>query len=79
MSEKQIDTTGHIFVPKHVKMTEEDAKVVLESLNISKKQMPKISKKDPAIIHMDLQTGDVLKIERKSPSAGMTTFYRVVI
>lgn len=79
MSEKQVDIIGHIFVPKHTKISEDEAKTLLETLNISKKQLPKISKKDMSIAHLDMQTGDVVKIERKSQSAGMTTFYRVVV
>lgn len=79
MSEKQIDITGHLFVPKHTKINEEEIKTLLETLNISKKQLPKISKKDMSIAHLDMQTGEIIKIERKSPTAGMTTFYRVVV
>lgn len=69
----------HILVPKHTKLSEEEAKEVLAKYNIEKNQLPKISLKDAAIKDMDVKKGDVIKIERKSATAGKSIFYRVVI
>ncbi len=72
------DVAQHILVPKHVKATEEEVKSLLEQYNISMKQLPKILKNDPAIKQLDAKVGDVIKIERQSPTVGKVWFYRVV-
>ncbi|HLC57254.1 MAG TPA: DNA-directed RNA polymerase subunit H [Candidatus Nanoarchaeia archaeon] len=79
MDEKKIDLTKHIFVPKHLKLTEEEKKEFLEAYNLNKSQVPRIQKEDPAIQHLEPKKGDAIKITRKSPTIGESTFYRVVI
>jgi len=75
----KIDISKHEFVPKHVKLSDSDVEALLNKYNISKRQLPKILKNDPAIVHLDLKGGDVVKIIRKSATAGESTYYRVVI
>ena len=79
MEQKKIDTNKHIFVPKHVKLKEEEKLEFLKANNLSKTQLPKISKKDPAIQEMSPEKGDIIKIIRKSPTTGEATFYRIVV
>ncbi|MBM3200149.1 DNA-directed RNA polymerase subunit H [Candidatus Woesearchaeota archaeon] len=74
----KVDISKHEFVPKHVKLSEKETEEMLNSYNISKKQLPKISKTDPAILEMDVKHGDVIKIVRKSATAGDSFYYRVV-
>jgi DNA-directed RNA polymerase subunit H len=69
----------HIFVPKHSKLSEKDKKELLEKYSITIKELPKIMKKDPAIKELDAKAGDVIKISRKSQTAGETVFYRCVV
>jgi len=68
----------HILVTKHTKLQEPEYGLLLKKYNISKKQLPKILKSDPAIQHLDPKS-DIMKIERKSPTAEKTIMYRVVI
>lgn len=70
--------TKHVLVPKHTKLSEREKKQLLEKYNITVKQLPRISKKDPAIQHLDVKPGDVIKIHRESKTAGKTEFYRSV-
>lgn len=63
----------HILQPKHEKMTAEEVKELLDRLNIALVQLPKISKKDPALPE-GCEKGDVVKISRKDEE-----YYRVVI
>ena len=42
-------------------------------------QLPKIQLTDPALVNMDAKLGDVVKINRKSQTAGYSTYYRIVI
>ena len=73
------EVKDHTLVPKHTKLSEEEAKAILLKYNINKNQLPKISIKDVAIKEMDIKKGDIIKIERKSETAGKSFFYRVVI
>lgn len=68
----------HVLVPKHEMASEKEKTELLEKYNISLKQLPRISKKDPAISHLEAGSGDLIKITRKSPTSGISTFYRVV-
>ena len=63
----------HVLQSKHSKLNEKDIDALLEKINISKTQLPKILSSDPALPE-GCQIGDVIKIERKEG-----TFYRVVI
>ena len=77
--EKGIDVSKHRLVPEHVKMSEEEVEVLLEKYNISKEQLPKIFRTDPAIQELDAKVGDVIKILRNSPTIGKSVYYRTVI
>jgi len=69
----------HTLQPKHTKLKEDEVEKLLKKYNISLSQLPKISKKDPAIVLIEqLQVGDVLKIERKN-SDGEQEYFRVII
>ena len=63
----------HILQPKHAKLSPSEAKKVLDQFNIALVQLPKISKKDPALPE-GCETGDVVKISRADE-----IYYRVVI
>jgi DNA-directed RNA polymerase subunit H len=62
-----------ILQSKHTKLSEKEAKELLEKLNIALAQLPKISKKDPALPE-GCDTGDVVKISRPDEE-----YYRIVI
>ena len=67
-----------MLIPKHTKLNKEETEEVLKKYNISKKQLPKILKTDPAISTLDVEKRDVIKIDRNSPTCGTSVFYRVV-
>lgn len=73
------DVTKHVLVPKHTKLSQKEKQELLEKYDISEAELPKISKKDPAIEHLNLKPGDVIMIERPSLTAGKAIFYRVVV
>lgn len=68
----------HILVPKHEKISDTEKQSLFEQYHISEKDLPKIPITDPAIRHMDLRVGDVIKITRDSLTAGKVYFYRGV-
>jgi len=79
MAKKKIDITKHVLVPKHEKVSEKEKAEVLEKFSVLAADMPRIRKKDPAIKHLSCKTGDMIRIDRASPTAGETVFYRVVV
>ena len=74
---KQI-VAKHILVPQHTKISEKEKKEVFEKYSVSLKQLPKILIDDPAIEKLNVKAGDIIKITRKSPTAGEAIFYRGV-
>ncbi len=76
---KKFEVTQNFLVPPHEKISEKEKKEVLEKFNIVAAQLPKISAKDPAIKSLELKPGDVVRIKRKSHTAGEAVYYRVVV
>ena len=76
---KKFDITKHSLVPKHTKLSDKEKKQVLEKYNITLNELPKILASDPAIKDLGLKLGDIVKIERKSKTAGEYDYYRGVI
>jgi len=74
----QFDVKSHVLVPKHSKLSQKDKKELFTRLNITIKELPKISVKDAAIKELGVEPGDVIKIERPSPTAGHAVYYRGV-
>ncbi|RLG58193.1 MAG: DNA-directed RNA polymerase subunit H [Candidatus Hydrothermarchaeota archaeon] len=74
-----MDISKHVLVPKHEVLTEEEAEKVLKKYNITKSQLPKILISDPMVKKIGAKVGDIIKITRKSPTAGESIFYRVVV
>tara|TARA_Y100000310_G_C20249879_1_gene608583 strand:+ start:245 stop:493 length:249 start_codon:yes stop_codon:yes gene_type:complete len=68
----------HILQPKHTKLNEKEAEKLLSELNISRSQVPKIFLNDAGIEGLNVEIGDVIKIERKEEDK-VNLYYRVVI
>ncbi len=69
----------HVYVPKHEIMTIEQAKEVLQKFNCKPTELPLIFVNDPAIIGLGVKPGDMIKITRKSSTAGQSLYYRYVV
>lgn len=59
-------------------MKEDEIKEILEKYKIDRLQLPKILTTDPVVKALGAKEGDVLKIIRKSPTAGTSEYYRTV-
>ncbi len=80
----EIDVLKHGLVPEHTLLSEEEEKEMLKETDVKKENLPKILKSDPAIkhlekVHGDIEVGRVIKIKRKSKTAGVATAYRLVV
>ena len=77
MAEKT-EKIKHILVPVHKKISEKEKAELLKKYNITLKELPKILINDSAISDLDAKEGDVIKITRKSHTAGEIAYYRGV-
>jgi len=73
------DQLQHELIPEHSKVSEKEAKELLKKYNITIREIPKILVTDPAIAHLDVKEGDIIKIKRNSRTAGETVFFRGVV
>ncbi|CAB49535.1 DNA-directed RNA polymerase subunit H [Pyrococcus abyssi] len=69
----------HVLVPEHRILSEEEKKALLEKYRITPAQLPQIKASDPAVKALGAKPGDIIEIKRKSPTAGVYYYYRVVV
>lgn len=69
----------HIYVPKHEIMTKKEAEEVLTKFHCQPTELPFIFVNDPAIVGLGVKPGDMIKITRKSNTAGTSIYYRYVV
>ena len=60
-------------------LSREEAEKILKALGLSREQLPWIRALDPMARYIGAKPGDVVKIIRKSSTAGSTDVYRYVI
>ncbi|TGC11345.1 DNA-directed RNA polymerase subunit H [Methanolobus halotolerans] len=76
---RKFSLLDHELIPKHEIMSEEELKAVLKIYNIGKEQLPKVKVEDPVVQEIGAQVGEVVRITRKSQTAGEAFYYRLVI
>lgn len=80
MSEKKIvKITNHIYQPKHEILPKDEAEGILKKYNSKPSQLPYIMISDKALEDLEIRPGDIIKITRKSPTAGESVYYRYVV
>ena len=67
------------LVPRHSIMPEEEVEELLIKYDIVRDKLPKILMMDPCAKALGAQPGQVIKIERESPTAGTSYYYRMVV
>lgn len=77
--EVRFNVLNHVNVPLHVILPEDEVKDLLKRYNIVREQLPKIRNNDPACRVIDAKPGQVVKVTRRSPTAGTAIAYRLVI
>ncbi len=70
---------GHELVPKHIIASIEEVQLVTNHYGIEKTQLPRIAREDPAAKVLGAKIGQVVRIERDSPTAGKVYYYRLVV
>lgn len=73
------DIFEHKLVPKHEILTEEEKKQLVTKYKVQPYQLPQVKSSDPAVKAIDAKPGDILRIIRKSATAGIHIAYRYVV
>ncbi|KAH9589244.1 RNA polymerase [Trypanosoma melophagium] len=74
-----VNITHHELVPKHTQLEEEEVKEMLQAHALEMSMLPRILSTDPVAAYLGLERGRVVRIERKSMSAGVYVTYRQVV
>jgi len=80
----RFNVAEHELVPEHYLLSEKEAKEVLKRLRLQREQLPKIKKDDPVLKVLEetegpIEEGRIIKIVRKSETAGVSVVYRMVV
>ncbi|MFZ2070090.1 MAG: DNA-directed RNA polymerase subunit H [Halobacteriota archaeon] len=76
---RNVTILEHELVPVHEKISDEELKELLNVYKIRKEQLPKIKSTDPVIKEIKVEEGGVVKIMRRSRTAGRAVSYRLVV
>ena len=73
-----VDVSQHKMVPEHRLLDQDRIEEVLDEYNVTKTNLPKIKRTDPALPD-DAETGDVVEIVRDSRTTDQAVVYRLVV
>ena len=75
----QFNITHHELVPKHIALSEEESKIILDRYKLNSiYQLPHISIQDPIVKYYNFKPGTICEIIRPSKTSVEYKFYRCV-
>ncbi|MDG6928702.1 MAG: DNA-directed RNA polymerase subunit H [Nitrososphaerota archaeon] len=79
MTEEEFRVSSHLYVPKHEILPKEEVESLLKKYSATLDQLPYILTTDTNVVELQAKPGDVIRITRKSETAGTTVYYRLVV
>lgn len=76
---KAFDVMKHDLVPRHELLSDEEARGILSRYGVTPDQLPKIFASDAVARAVRAKPGNIIRIKRKSPTAGEHVAYRYVV
>jgi DNA-directed RNA polymerase subunit H len=76
---RTFNVLDHELVPKHELVQKKEAEQLMAELHIRPHQLPYVKDADPAVVALGGKPGDIVRITRRSPTAGEVVVYRYVI
>ncbi|KAM3133547.1 hypothetical protein pb186bvf_014389 [Paramecium bursaria] len=73
------DITKHELVPRHIPINDEEKRALLQKYRMTESQLPRILLSDPVAKFLGLRQGNVVKIIRRSETAGEYVTYRIAV
>lgn len=77
--ERSYNIFNHQLVPKHELLSKKEAEELMKEFHIRPHQLPYVRTSDPAAETLGAKMGDILRVTRKSPTAGEVVVYRYVV
>jgi DNA-directed RNA polymerase subunit H len=77
--ESRLAPSKHVYVPEHEVLSKEEAEEIMKKFNAQPYQFPFILSTDPMVREIGARPGDLIRIKRKSDTAGHTYYYRYVV
>ena len=74
-----VNITRHELVPRHILLSQAEKAVLLKRYRLKESQLPRIQTDDPVAKYLGLRRGQVVKIIRRSETAGRYASYRWAI
>ncbi len=76
---QEFNVLNHDLVPIHEVLPDDETRRLIEGYNIIPEQLPKILASDPAALAIGAKPNQIVRIRRKSKTAGEAVAYRLVI